>query len=94
MDHDVLKFEITMNNKLSNDFTIAFKKLSHHPLDNTMRYLPIFGFKQFPKVTSIAVFNEYIKHRGKFNSFSEVDYIVGFNFILVVYLSFYHCKFI
>lgn len=87
MEHDILQFQITMDDQFFHHVIEAINQLEKNHLDNSGNYPPLFQFHNLFEITTVAEFHEDVISGVSFDSFTHFDNILAFNGVLVLYLA-------
>ena len=83
MNHDVLKFHVSVNNQDFHHVIEAFNELLHDFVDDRGWDIVILECHYFSQITPIAVFHENVVSWVRFNCFSYFDSVFALNGVLV-----------
>jgi hypothetical protein len=86
MQHDILKFQISMDYENVHHIVEAIDQLIHNPLNHLWRYSPVASFHKFFQITAVAKLHENVISGICFYSFSHSSDILTRDCILILNL--------
>jgi len=87
MKHNILQFQITMDNKFFHHVVEAIDQLKENLLYDSGNNSPLFEFHHLLEITAVAEFHEDVISGVSFDSLAHFDNIWAFNGVLVLYLA-------